>query len=425
MPRVAFLVGSVRPSHCGVADYTLHLAGQLLRQGVDPILLSRREAAQHAGTEGRVLGAVDKWSLPSLAGLARRLWAQHPDVLHVQFAPPSYEHRSDIGWFPALFRLFGWRIPLVLTLHEYGEAPPIGPGLRSRALRLAEQRAWWDRETGLLTSWSDRVIVTNARHRAQVEDRVPGVGSRLEEIPIGPNVAVCSRSSSKELVELRRRFSLPPGAPTIVNFGFLHPAKGLEYVLDAFATVARGRPNARLLIVGGLESLDFRGAVVSPYHEKLLRLMDSLGIAGKVCLTDYLPDRQVSQLLSLADVAVLGFTAGVTLKSGSLLTLLSHGLPVVCTRAELSDSCLRDGENVLMVPPRQPAAMAEALTRLLDSPGLRQRLGHGALELAGRFTWEAIAARHVELYQRLLARRRKPLQRSALTTRVQARLPVR
>ena len=313
----------------------------------------------------------------------------------------------------------------MLTLHEYGEAPPIGPGLRSRALRLAEQRAWWDRETGLLTSWSDRLIVTNARHRAQVEDRVPGVASRLQEIPIGPNVAVCSTSSSKELVELRRRFSVPPGAPTIVNFGFLHPAKGLEYVLDAFATVARARPNARLLIVGGLESLDFRGAVVSPYHQKFLRLMDSLGIAGSVRLTGYLPEKQVSQLLSLADVAVLGFTVGVTLKSGSLLTLLSHGLPVVSTRAELSDSCLRDGENVLMVPPRDPAAMAEALTRLLDCPGLRQRLGHGALELAGRFAWEAIAARHVELYERLLARRRKPLQHSALMRRVQARLPVR
>jgi glycosyltransferase involved in cell wall biosynthesis len=64
---------------------------------------------------------------------------------------------------------------------------------------------------------------------------------------------------------------------------------------------------------------------------------------------------------------------------------------------------LRDGENVRLVPPGDPAALAQAIADLAASPEVRQRLAAGARALAATFAWEGIAKRHLEVYKKLLA----------------------
>ena len=59
---------------------------------------------------------------------------------------------------------------------------------------------------------------------------------------------------------------------------------------------------------------------------------------------------------------------------------------------------LRDGENVLLVPPDDVTALAEAIARLADSPELRQRLGQGAKETSKAFGWDRIAEKTLEVY---------------------------
>ena len=87
------------------------------------------------------------------------------------------------------------------------------------------------------------------------------------------------------------------------------------------------------------------------------------------------------------------------------MAALAHGLPIVSTQApESVDEAsgafplLRDGESALLVPPDDPAAAADAVTRLMSDDALRSRLAEGALPLSHHFDWGTIAQQHVEMY---------------------------
>jgi len=63
---------------------------------------------------------------------------------------------------------------------------------------------------------------------------------------------------------------------------------------------------------------------------------------------------------------------------------------------------LRHGENILLVPPDAPVALAEAIARLAVDAGLRRRLGEGAARLTQDFTWGKIAEKTETLYEEIL-----------------------
>lgn len=133
--------------------------------------------------------------------------------------------------------------------------------------------------------------------------------------------------------------------------------------------------------------------------------MADLGLAGLVHMTGYLPAPTASHRLAGADIGVLPFNGGVTLKSGSLLALLAHGLPVVATRHDPLDPDLVDGHTVRLVAPRDIEGLARALLQRLAQPVVRARLGIAGRAFAGNFTWSGIAQRHFDVYQTVLGNR--------------------
>lgn len=108
-------------------------------------------------------------------------------------------------------------------------------------------------------------------------------------------------------------------------------------------------------------------------------------------------------LLSAADAIVLPFTAGVTTKSGALLAALSHARPVLATLADVPDPAVIDGETVIAIRERRdPGAIADAVTRLLDDPALTARVAGGGADVARSRSWPALARAHVDLYRSVL-----------------------
>ena len=110
----------------------------------------------------------------------------------------------------------------------------------------------------------------------------------------------------------------------------------------------------------------------------------------------------VSRILAVADLFVAPFDAGASMRRGSLLAALAHGMPVVSTSASLPSSYLRDGDNVALVPPRDAPALAARIARLLDSRAQRARLARGARKLADRLAWPSIAEETRAVYRRVL-----------------------
>jgi glycosyltransferase involved in cell wall biosynthesis len=258
-----------------------------------------------------------------------------------------------------------------------------------------------------LLTGSDALITTNYHAETAITERLPWLVPRFRRIPLVANVDVAPVNHAEARVELRSRYGWPREAEIIAYFGFLHPVKGLENLLKAYQGVLEGRPRVRLLLVGGVESLAL-GDEADWYWNKLRALVREVGLGGYVSMTGYVPEEEASRLLSGADVGVLPFNEGVTLKSGTLLTLFAHGLPVVATRPDPPEPDLVDGQLVRLVEQRDAAELSAILSDLLEDPSMRIRLGAAARTYAGNLSWPATAERYLEVYRSVLEGVRAP-----------------
>jgi glycosyltransferase involved in cell wall biosynthesis len=119
-------------------------------------------------------------------------------------------------------------------------------------------------------------------------------------------------------------------------------------------------------------------------------------------MTGYVPEEEASRLLSGADVGALPFNEGVTLKSGTLLTMLTHGLPVIATRPDPPEPDLADGRLLRLVERRDVPGLAATLLDLLSSPSQRARLGEAGRAYTRSLSWRAMTERHAEVYEEAL-----------------------
>jgi glycosyltransferase involved in cell wall biosynthesis len=220
----------------------------------------------------------------------------------------------------------------------------------------------------------------------------------LSVIPIGPNV-VPERVPANH-ADARRVLGVGPGDHVLLFFGFVHPVKGVETLIRAVRIARAQLPDLMLWIVGGVESLALRGAEAAGYERSIRSMIAAEGVAEAIELTGFLPDGEAARRLAAADVAVLPFNHGATLKSGALITSLCHGLPTVTTLGGSLEP-LRHSDDIWLVPPRDTVALADAIVRLATDDRLRSRLRQGALEASKQFAWSAIVRRHRELYEGL------------------------
>lgn len=387
-PRVLLVCGELRPGLDGVADYVVRLAAGLQAEGARVRILCVGPAPRGVGA--RSVGT--RWNALALLRAARA--ARSADVVHVQFAPSMFRFRAGVGLLPLAVR----RAPLVVTLHEYGwwrweRRLPEGLWRRLERAGLA------DRETGLLVPGADAAVVTNPAHEAVVDERF-GRRVRTAAVPIGANVGVVPTDVDRARREVRADLGVDQDAPLVAFFGFVHPVKGVRYLAEAVAALAAEGRDLRLLVVGGFESLALPAGEAADFEAELRQQVADAGAGDRTVFTGFLPEPAASRLLAACDLACLPFTAGATAKSGSLLTVLGHGLPTVVTAPPgAPDPELADGGRVLAVGPvRNGAALADGLRRLLDDPALAARVGEAGRRWAGERDWPRIARRHLALY---------------------------
>lgn len=166
------------------------------------------------------------------------------------------------------------------------------------------------------------------------------------------------------------------GDPTLLVSRNLEPVYSVETALLAFARVRERRPGAVLLVYGdGSE------------RPRLERLVTEQAIDG-VRFLGNVPSDEVVKALRVADVFVNPSTVDNT--PNSLLEALLAGVPVVTTNVGGIPILVREGESALLVPPRNPDAMAAALQRVLEDPELAARLRSGGREVARPFLWDQV-----------------------------------
>ncbi len=167
--------------------------------------------------------------------------------------------------------------------------------------------------------------------------------------------------------------------------------RGHEELLEAAALVARGEPTARLLVVGD-----------GPLRSTLEQKVKELGLNGTVRFLGAVP--RAARLLPHFNIFVLSSVwEGM---SNGLLEAMAAGRPVVATRVGGNPEVVVDGVSGLLVPPRDPQAMADAVLRLLREPELARRMGEAASRRVEKeFSLPRMVHRMESLYDEMLAPR--------------------
>ncbi|WP_214111048.1 glycosyltransferase family 4 protein [Acrocarpospora catenulata] len=184
----------------------------------------------------------------------------------------------------------------------------------------------------------------------------------------------------------RRRATLT--APTVIAAGRLRTQKGFDLLIPAFEQIAPDHPGWRLDIYGeGPKLQALRGSV---------KLRGQVKLHGRTSRLDE----------ELANASIFALSSRFEGLPMVMLEAMAHGLAVAGFDCPTGPGdVLVDGVNGLLVPPEDVAGLGRAIARLMDDPGLRQRLGEAALETAAQYAPEAIMPRWEELFTELLAAR--------------------
>ena len=175
------------------------------------------------------------------------------------------------------------------------------------------------------------------------------------------------------------------GTPNILFVGRHEPRKGLLDLLKAQRILRKTGYGTRLLVVGS-----------GPQEREARRYVATRGLQGVVFL-GRVSDAEKAQLFRTADVYVSPATGGESFGI-VLLEAMAAGTPIVASDIHGYKGVVRRDREGLLVPPRNPKGLAEAIGRLLDDPDLRARMGAAGQARAADFSWPRVTAKVEEYY---------------------------
>jgi len=187
--------------------------------------------------------------------------------------------------------------------------------------------------------------------------------------------------------EIKSRYDLSKDDNLILYAGRLVARKGLGDLLVALSRVVKKKKNTKIILVG-------RGGLKNHLQKIALRL----GISNNIIFTGQIPIDELIRHYAGADVFVLpSYYEGQGLV---LLESMACGTPVIATRVGGIPEVVTDGENGLLVEPRKPEHLADAILKMIDDKELRIKLGKKGRETAvKKYDWKIIAEKMEKIYE--------------------------
>lgn len=252
---------------------------------------------------------------------------------------------------------------------------------------IASQRELSDLRTprerriqGWFLRMAHRVAVNSEAVAEQLKRDGSAISAKVVVIPNGVDL--------ERFVPAARPVARSAEPVTIGALANLRPEKGLEDLLEAAAVVLRARPDVRFVLWGE-----------GPMRTDLERLITSLHLAGKVELPG--PTATPEAALRALDIFVLPSRSESS--SNALLEAMATGLPIVATRVGGTAGLIEHQRTGLLIPPRDPAALAQAIRCLLDDPVLSDRIrAEARAVVCSRFGSEQMLTRLEHLYEDVL-----------------------
>lgn len=369
-------IGNHTPRQCGIATFTADLVGAISRRypELDCVTVAMNDREEGYDYPPVVRHEIQAGAREDYLRIADTLNADGTDVVCLQheygiFGGPSGSHILEL--------LRELEMPVVTTLHTILQNPNA-----SQCAVMSE-----------LTRLSDRLIVMSERGSQFLQD-VHGVDpQKIDVIHHGiPDVPTESQEFFKD------RFGLM-GKSVLLTFGLLSPDKGVENVLEALPAILKSFPEVVYVVLGATHPHILKNHGEG-YRQSLETMVERLGIGANVrFLNRFATQAELTEYLRAADLYITPYLKPEQITSGTLAYAVGSGNAVISTPYYYAEELLAEGRGVL-VPWRDPVAIAREVADLLGNPEKLERIQARAAELGREMTWPSVAEKYLASFER-------------------------
>ncbi|WP_327053750.1 glycosyltransferase family 4 protein [Halomicrococcus gelatinilyticus] len=269
--------------------------------------------------------------------------------------------------------------PVVSVVHHLRSSEP-GPRWRTVAYRAVERRYLRNVDAAVCNGETTRATVASLADLPTVV--APPAGDRFVSLGDPAEMAAPSTDGGDAGADATAAVRPPgPDEPLhLLSLGNLEPRKGTHVLLDGLARVDA---DWELTVVGGVADPE--------YARRMRRRVAELDLGDRVTFAGRLPDDAVADRLAESHLlAVPSLYEGLGLV---YLEAMAFGVPALATTAGGASEVVTDGENGVLVPPDDPAAVADAVRSLRDHPARLAEMSVAArVRFAAQPGWDDAAA---------------------------------
>ncbi len=372
--RIAFL-GDYLPRQCGIATFTTDICEAVAAEYPDCECIVGAVNDRPEGYEysTRIRFEIDEKEIDSYRRAADFLNINNVEVVSVQ-------HEFGIYGGPAGSHLLAFlrdvRMPVVTTLHTVLSEP--NDAQRSVMAQL--------------DTLSNRFIVMAERGRVLLEEVYGVSAEKIDLIPHGvPDVQFIDPTFYKD------QFGVE-GKTVILTFGLLSPNKGIEYVIEALPAILESHPNLVYIVLGATHPnlLTREG---ESYRLKLERLAEDRGVSADVIFYNrFVTLQELTEFIGAADIYITPYLNQAQITSGTLAYAFGAGKAVISTPYLYAQELLAQNRGIL-VPFRDSAAIAGAVSQFLSDPAVMAGMRKRAWREGREMIWPVVARRYVESFE--------------------------
>ena len=379
--RIAF-IGNYLPRQCGIATFTTDLCEAVAAQYSKTVCIALpvNDVADGYAYPARVRFELTEKDIDSYLRASDFLNINNVDLVCLQFEYGIFGGKAG-SHILAILR--GLRMPIVTTLHTILKNPD--PDQR----RVLEEVA----------ALSDRLVVMSERGAEFLNEIYNVPLEKIDMIPHGiPDVPFVDPSFNKDLFGVE-------GKIVLLSFGLLSSDKGIETVISALPDIVARYPDIVYIVVGATHPhvIQHEGET---YRLSLQWMAQQKGVESNVIFYNrFVSLEELIEFISAADIYITPYHNEAQITSGTLAYTLGAGKAIISTPYWYAQEVLSDGRGVL-VPFRDPAALAEQVIKLLEKEAERHAMRKRAYKFGRAMIWSEVAQRYMETFKRARAERR-------------------
>src|SRR6266480_3507956 len=379
--RIAF-IGNYLPRQCGIATFTTDLCEAFAAEYNETtcIAVPVNDTAAGYAYPSRVRFELTEKEIDSYRRAADFLNINNVDLVCLQHEYGIFGGRAGSHILALLREL---RMPIVTTLHTILRKPD------------PDQRRVLEEVAGL----SDRLVVMSQRGAEFLREIYGVPPEKIDLIPHGiPDVPFVDPSFHKDLFGVE-------GKTVLLSFGLLSANKGIENVISALPAILVKHPNVVYIILGATHPhvIQHDGET---YRLSLQLLAQEKGVEGQVIFYNrFVSLEELIEFIGAADIYITPYLNAAQITSGTLAYTVGAGKAVISTPYWYAEEILAEERGVL-VPFRDPAALAKQVIALLDNESDRHAMRKRAYMFGREMIWPQVARRYTESFERARAERR-------------------